>query len=113
MYSENLVSTCVHRRWKGHVQQSIGYSVTEKIQGKDQLLRHLRLTAAVVGRMDSHGGWVLNAEDLVRFSRAVDTGALSQTLCQTLLCKQVRDLMCTPLAESSGYIMGWRTNAHA
>ena len=34
------------------------------------------LTDSLVGRMDSHGGWVLSPSELVRFSQALDTPGL-------------------------------------
>ena len=61
---------------------------------------------ALVGRMDSHGGWVLSPSALVLFSQALDSPGV-------LLNEASLKLLTTPLAESAGYAMGWSTNTHA
>lgn len=64
------------------------------------------LTDSLVGRMDSHGGWVLSPSELVRFSQALDTPGL-------LLNEESLQQLQTPLDMSKGYAMGWCTNTHA
>ena len=52
--------------------------------------------------MDSHGGWEMSTDDLIRFTRALDQGKL--------LRRESVALMFTPLPQSKGYGLGWCTN---
>jgi len=57
----------------------------------------------LVARMDAHGGWLLSASDLVKFSQAIEDG--------TLLNKASRAALVTP--AKGGYAMGCIVSGHA
>lgn len=60
-----------------------------------------------VARMDSHGGWVFTATDLIRFAQSVD----GYPNPKDLLAPKTLKLMTTPSAASS-YALGWQVNKH-
>jgi D-alanyl-D-alanine carboxypeptidase len=59
-----------------------------------------------VTRMDSHGGWVASATDLMRFMVKVD-GFNSKS---DLLKPATETVMTTPSAGNAGYACGWQVN---
>jgi len=59
-----------------------------------------------VGRMDSHGGWLATAEDLVRFATHVDGLEASRSI---LDAGSIRE-MTTPTAANARYAKGWSVN---
>lgn len=59
-----------------------------------------------VHRMDSHGGWIGSASDLVNFALTVD-GYKSVA---DILSRKSTDLMATPTRVYSGYGRGWALN---
>ena len=58
-----------------------------------------------IERMDSHGGWIASAEDLVRFARMVD-GFSSPSLLKSSTIAQ----MVTPSHANKSYAHGWVVN---
>lgn len=60
-----------------------------------------------VTRMDSHGGWLGTAADLVRFAMHVDTFDPTR---EHLLRPETVKLMDTPTAASGHYAHGWSVN---
>eukprot|EP00927_Polykrikos_kofoidii_P076759 TRINITY_DN73798_c0_g1_i1.p1 TRINITY_DN73798_c0_g1~~TRINITY_DN73798_c0_g1_i1.p1 ORF type:complete len:473 (-),score=38.12 TRINITY_DN73798_c0_g1_i1:119-1492(-) len=73
--------------------------------GTDWVLSNACIRTQLVSRMDAHGGWVLSAPDLLRFSAALDSNLL--------LSQPMKDKMLTPCPESGNYGMGWNINSHA
>ena len=59
-----------------------------------------------VARMDSHGGWIATASDLVRFLTHVD----GFPAVPDILRPDMIRLMTTPLPLRRGYAMGWSVN---
>ena len=59
-----------------------------------------------VERMDSHGGWISNAIDLVKFSMSVDG------LGEDILNKESIKIMTTPSKRNSNYSLGWNVNQY-
>ncbi|MGE0426107.1 MAG: serine hydrolase domain-containing protein [Reyranellaceae bacterium] len=59
-----------------------------------------------VARMDSHGGWIATASDLVRFLTHVDGFATAPDI----LRPDTIRLMTTPQRIHRGYAMGWSVN---
>jgi len=60
-----------------------------------------------VRRMDSHGGWLATAADLVRFAIHVDGFATVPDILQE---QSIRE-MTTPTAANNGYAKGWAVNS--
>ncbi len=60
-----------------------------------------------VTRMDSHGGWIASATDLVRFAMHVDGLAAERSILKPDTIKA----MTTPSAVNRGYAKGWAVNA--
>jgi CubicO group peptidase (beta-lactamase class C family) len=58
-----------------------------------------------VHRMDSHGGWIATAYDIVRFLTHVDGTSPRQ-----LLGSATQAMMSTPSAINAGYARGWASN---
>jgi hypothetical protein len=61
-----------------------------------------------VARMDSHGGWLATASDLVRFAVRVDGFADPPDL----LAPPTIAMMTTPTAANGAYARGWSVNRH-
>ncbi|MBI3879189.1 MAG: beta-lactamase family protein [Verrucomicrobia bacterium] len=59
-----------------------------------------------VPRMDSHGGWIATASDLVRFASHVDGLGASRNI----LKPETISLMTTPGTVNEGYACGWSVN---
>jgi CubicO group peptidase (beta-lactamase class C family) len=59
-----------------------------------------------VRRMDSHGGWLATAADLVRFAMCVDGRAGGHRI---LKAESLRE-MTTPSSANAGYAKGWAVN---
>jgi CubicO group peptidase (beta-lactamase class C family) len=59
-----------------------------------------------VERMDSHGGWIANAIDLVNFSLSVDGRG------KNLLNMESIKLMTTASKQNSNYALGWNVNQY-
>ena len=72
------------------------------------LLNHDIVSAKMVNRMDSHGGWVAKASDLVAFSKALASGAL---LSKESLINMGKVM--SGLKNKSNYGMGVCTNQNA
>jgi CubicO group peptidase (beta-lactamase class C family) len=62
--------------------------------------------AMQVHRMDSHGGWIGTASDLVKFAQRVD----GYKSVPDLLSRKSTGLMATPTRVYSGYGRGWTLN---
>ena len=60
-----------------------------------------------VARMDSHGGWIANSVDLVRFLVRVDDFASKPDILQA----STLNLMYTPSATNANYAKGWAVNS--
>ncbi len=60
-----------------------------------------------VRRMDSHGGWVSTASDLVRFATHVDGLSVSRDI----LSQEWIRVMTTPTTANPGYAKGWAVNS--
>ena len=60
-----------------------------------------------VSRMDSHGGWLATARDLVRFAQHVDGFKVPADILTAESIKQ----MTTPSAAKASYACGWSVNA--
>jgi CubicO group peptidase (beta-lactamase class C family) len=60
-----------------------------------------------VRRMDSHGGWLATASDLVRFATHVD----GFTTTPNILRRETINAMITPTVANSGYAHGWAVNS--
>jgi CubicO group peptidase (beta-lactamase class C family) len=60
-----------------------------------------------VTRMDSHGGWLATARDLVRFATHVDGFDVGRNI----LSPETIRKMTTPYALNPNYARGWRVNA--
>jgi CubicO group peptidase (beta-lactamase class C family) len=60
-----------------------------------------------VRRMDSHGGWLATASDLVRFATHVD----DFTTTPNIRRHETINAMTTPTAPNSGYAHGWAVNS--
>ena len=71
--------------------------------GRCVTLQDSPLAASLISRMDSHGGWVMNPSELVRFSQALDRPGV-------LLSQESLKLLTQPTAASEGYAMGWFTS---
>ena len=56
--------------------------------------------------MDSHGGWIANAIDLVNFSLSVDGRG------EDLLNKESIKLMTSVSKQNSNYALGWNVNQY-
>ncbi len=59
-----------------------------------------------VSRMDSHGGWIATATELVKFAERVD----GYRSVPDLLSSQAIRIMSTPSRVSAGYARGWQRN---
>ncbi len=59
-----------------------------------------------VARMDSHGGWVSNAVDLVKFSMSVDGRG------EDILSNDSIKLMTTASEHNPNYALGWNVNEY-
>ena len=59
-----------------------------------------------VTRMDSHGGWLASATDLVRFAMHVDGLAAERSILKPDTIKT----MTAPSAANRGYAKGWAVN---
>ena len=59
-----------------------------------------------VARMDSHGGWIASATDLVRFAMHVDGLAAERSILKADTIKT----MTAPSAANRGYAKGWAVN---
>jgi CubicO group peptidase (beta-lactamase class C family) len=59
-----------------------------------------------VARMDSHGGWISNATDLVKFSMSVDGRG------KDILSPESIKLMTTPSTQNNNYALGWNVNQY-
>jgi hypothetical protein len=60
-----------------------------------------------VRRMDSHGGWLASASDLVRFASHVDGFSPERDI----LKPETIRVMTTPTVANSGYAKGWAVNS--
>lgn len=61
-----------------------------------------------IARMDSHGGWIASAADLLRFVFCVD-GFATQT---DIITPASIQTMTTPSAANKNYACGWQVNDH-
>lgn len=61
-----------------------------------------------VRRMDSHGGWIATASDLVRFAVHVDGQAPARNILKQATIKE----MATPPTASPDYAKGWAVNKY-
>jgi hypothetical protein len=61
-----------------------------------------------VHRMDSHGGWLATASEVVHFALAVDNFEFPPDLLQAATLAT----MTTPSAVNAGYACGWAVNAN-
>jgi CubicO group peptidase (beta-lactamase class C family) len=68
-------------------------------QGEDPYIVNVR-------RMDSHGGWLARASDLVRFAIHVDGFSTERNI----LKPETIELMTTPTVANPGYAKGWQVN---
>ena len=59
-----------------------------------------------VKRMDSHGGWVANAIDLVKFIMSVDGRG------KDILSQESIKIMTTPSKHNKNYALGWNVNQY-
>ena len=59
-----------------------------------------------VPRMDSHGGWIATASDLVRFAWSVDGLSATRNILQPATIR----MMTTPSLVNPGYACGWAVN---
>lgn len=87
-------------------EANVGY-YTSRPSGTEShvfMLSQSRVSGAQVQRMDSHGGWEMSTDDLIRFTRALDQGKL--------LREETVAHMFTPLPQSKGYGLGWCTNKY-
>lgn len=62
-----------------------------------------------VRRMDSHGGWLATASDLVRFAMHVDGQAPARNILNPASIKE----MTTPTTASPNYAKGWAVNKYS
>ena len=59
-----------------------------------------------IKRMDSHGGWISNAIDLVKFINSVDG------LGEDVLSQESIKIMTTPSKHNPNYALGWNVNQY-
>ncbi len=59
-----------------------------------------------IERMDSHGGWIANAVDLVKFLLSIDGRG------HDILNKETIKLMTTPSRKNHSYALGWNVNKY-
>ncbi len=59
-----------------------------------------------VARMDSHGGWISNATDLVKFLMSVDGRG------KDIISPESIKLMTTPSTHNPNYALGWNVNQY-